>query len=238
MAAGVGGMSVGVVVLARADSRRLPGKVLMDVAGQPLLARVVDRARRVAGEPTVVVATSDRPVDDPVAELASAEGAPVYRGSAANVLERLRETVDRFGFDSVVRVSGDSPFWDPAVGTAVLAKLEPGVDLATNVHPRTFPVGMSAEVFPRATLARLDLLARNAMDREHVTRAAYRVGSGLRIANVACGFGGAAAARLAVDDARDLARARWIAARAENAAGLVELLELASAWDEEVVHED
>lgn len=224
-------MNVGVVVMARADSRRLPGKVLLDVAGRPLLARVIGRARGVAGEPTVVVATSDRPIDDPVAELAGAEGVPVYRGAAEDVLGRLTGARDRFGFDAVVRVSGDSPFWDPTVGSAVLAELQPGVDLATNVHPRSFPIGMSAEALPSASLTRLGLLARSAADREHVTWAAYRDDSGFRIANVASGLVDAASVRLVVDDARDLARARWIAAQTDADDGLANVLELARDWD-------
>ncbi|OAN52761.1 hypothetical protein A6A04_15805 [Paramagnetospirillum marisnigri] len=228
-----GGGSVGVVVLARLDSRRLPGKALRPLAGRPLMGRVLDRVRRVACA-SVVVATSDRGLDEPIAAFCAAEGVAVHRGSAEDVLGRLTGCVAAHDFAHAVRICGDSPFADPELIAAMLAlHLREGAELTTNVFPRGFPPGASVEILTAAALERLDALARDPEQREHVTRACYDHPAQFRIHNVAPPHP-FPATRLVVDDGRDLDRAEAVCRVLDRhpSATLLELAEAAARWDE------
>ena len=101
-----------VVIQARTGSSRLPGKVLADLAGRPMLRFQLDRLRRLDCD-HLVVATSDLPGDDPIAVLAQAAGADVIRGSETDVLGRFGLAIERFDPETVVRLTGDNPLTDP-----------------------------------------------------------------------------------------------------------------------------
>src|SRR6266542_4402066 len=123
-------------------STRLPGKVLADLDGAPVLARVVDRTARARALSSVVVATSTSPADDVIEELSRRRGWNVYRGSEADVLSRYREAAVAYDADAVVRVTADDPFTDPAVvNQHVEALLERwgDVDFVTNMATQSFP---------------------------------------------------------------------------------------------------
>lgn len=221
-----------VIVFSRADSRRLPGKALLDIAGRSLLGRVLDRLGH-GGGGTVIVATSVRPVDDGIAAFAEAEGYGVFRGDGADVSARALACAEANGLDWFVRVSGDSPFIDPAV-VARVADLyrceEP--DLATNVFPRSFPAGCSAEAIRVDALRRAMAESAAPGHREHVTTYFYEHPDRFRIVNAASGRTDLAGRSLAVDTESDLAIARWIAARLPrpDQATLGEILALHGAW--------
>lgn len=223
-------MTTGVLVLARLDSRRLPGKVLADLGGRTLLGRVLDRVRLVPDVDRVIVATSDRSVDDPVAAAAGTEaGVSVYRGPGGDVLGRCLAAAEHHGLDVVVRISADSPFVDPGVVAAVMGALRPGVDLATNVHPRTWPPGTSAEALTRDALARLADATDDPDDREHVTRYAYAHPAEFAIANVEAPGGGVGGVSLTVDEPEHLERARAVVA-ASAAPERLTLDDVIAAW--------
>ena len=67
-------MATGLIIFARMSSSRLPGKMLLPIAGRALLGRVIDRARCVKGDRPVVVATSKEAADDAIERFARAEG--------------------------------------------------------------------------------------------------------------------------------------------------------------------
>jgi spore coat polysaccharide biosynthesis protein SpsF len=223
----------GVVVLARTDSARLPGKAIAEVAGRPMLELVVDRLRPACGD-ALVVATTDRGVDDDIAALARARGWSLHRGSTEDVLGRLRDAGTAAGFDPVVRISGDSPFIDAATVRRLLEEHESaGAELTTNVFPRTFPAGASVEVLTMALLDRLAATVTDPDDREHVTRWCYANPGDVRIHNVE--RPPLRDVHLAVDTADDLARARFIADRLGTRvldAGLDEIATLAREWEQ------
>lgn len=217
-------MTPGLVVFARADSRRLPGKVLRDVAGRPLLGRVLDRLRHVPGTPPVIVATSDRPVDDAVAAFAGGEGVAVFRGAGDDVLGRARACAAAHGLDPLVRISGDSPFLPGALVGRVLALFgDARPDVATNVFPRGFPPGASVEALSVAVLGRLDAEVRDAADREHVTTFVYRHPDRFTITNLGAADPSWASVRLTVDTEEEWRRADWIAAHLGAAAESADL---------------
>lgn len=177
-------MNAIVVVQARTGSSRLPGKVVMDLGGIPMLAF---QLRRLAplGE-RVVVATSDRPGDDVVEGVAHAEGVDVVRGSETDVLGRFAATLDAHpSADVIVRLTADCPLTDPAIVRAVLARLdESGADYASNVHPRSFPKGLDVEACTVAALRAAAIDAVDPYDREHVTPFLYRNPGRFTVANV------------------------------------------------------
>lgn len=223
-----------ILVFARLDSRRLPGKTLLPLEGRPILGRVIDRLRRVAPRPGIIVATSDRPLDDPIEAFARAEGVGVFRGTLDDVAQRAFDCAMSRALPALVRISADSPFIAPDVIGQVVERFERGdVDLATNVHPRSFPPGISVEVLATAALGRVLAATRDPEDREHVTRYIYAHADKFRIANVSAPDGRYGGVSLTVDTDADLAKARWIAGRLGPdmaAAGLDAIVALAREW--------
>jgi spore coat polysaccharide biosynthesis protein SpsF len=168
---------VAALVQARTGSTRLPGKVLEDVGGIPLIAHVLRRLRAARRVDEVVLATTGQEGDDALVELARAEGVDAHRGPEQDVLTRFRGAAEAAGAEAVVRITGDCPLLDPAVVDRVVEALlddpEP-CDYASNVLRRTYPRGLDTEALWAETLARVDELATSAAAREHVTWFAYR----------------------------------------------------------------
>ena len=169
------------IVQARAASGRLPGKVLREVAGRPMVAYLIDRLRHAEGLDDVMLATSVEASDDSVAAVAGNEGCRCYRGPLDNVAARLLGAARAAGADAFVRVSGDSPLLDPKlVSRAVALYREGEAEIVSNVVVRTYPKGQSVEVVATETLARA-LPQFSASDREHVTKHFYRQADRFRI---------------------------------------------------------
>lgn len=163
-----------VVVQARIGSRRLPGKVLADVCGRPLLARLLERLATTRLAAGLVVATSARGVDDPVAGLCAGLGVDVVRGPEDDVLARFVQAADATGAPALARLSADSPLLDGAVVDRVVADfLRGGAELVENHTRAGWPVGTAVEVLTATALRRLDREATEPQHREHVTLFAY-----------------------------------------------------------------
>lgn len=175
------------VIQARLGSTRLPGKTLADIAGRPMLAHVVDRARAIPGVEEVVLATTVNPRDDRLAEWAATAGLACVRGSEDDLLDRFHSTLAQHPADAVVRVTPDCPILDPEVSGRVVAewrRREGHVDYVSNVHPPTFPDGLDTEVVPREALETAWRAATLRSDREHVTPFIWRQPERFRLFNV------------------------------------------------------
>lgn len=154
-------------------SSRLPGKVLLDIAGQPMLARVVERTRRAKTIDTVVVATTTDLADDPVAEFCETQGYASSRGSLHDVLDRYYQTARQFKAAVVVRITADCPMIDPdVIDHTVNEFFRTGVDFAANRLPppwgRSYPIGLDTEVCTFAALEQAWKKASEPHQREHV----------------------------------------------------------------------
>ena len=153
-------------------STRLPGKVIADLAGQPMVTRVVARARAAERVDDVWVACSDHQADEPLVSHCRAAGIALFRGAEGDVLGRYLAAAAAASAEVVVRLTADCPLIDPQTISAVVDALGRGgdaVDYASNVLERTFPRGLDVEAFSIEALSRMDRLGRTASAREHVT---------------------------------------------------------------------
>ncbi len=165
------------VLQARMSSSRLPGKVLEDVAGAPMIIRQIERLRRAREITRIVVATSDEPGDDVLAETLANHGVEVFRGSLHDVLGRFIGAMDTFGpAATVARLTADCPLADPGVIDETLALLRrSGADYVSNTGDhRTFPKGLDVEAFRADALREAARETGDPYDREHVTPFLYR----------------------------------------------------------------
>jgi spore coat polysaccharide biosynthesis protein SpsF len=199
------------VVQARTGSSRLPGKVVADLGGRPMLRFMLDRLAAVAVD-HLVVATSALDRDDAVVAIADQAGVGCVRGPEADVLARFAVALDRHPAATVVRLTADCPLVDPAVVEAVLERhRERNADFTCNVLPRTFPKGMDVEVAQSAALLQAHREAERPAEREHVMPYLYRHPEFFRLANLRSGED-AGGEHLTVDTADDLARVRRVVA--------------------------
>ena len=158
------------VVQARMPSTRLPDKVLADIAGRPMVWRVVDRVRQARQVDQVVVATSTQDPDRPIEAFCLKEGIDCHRGELKDVLDRYYRAAVRYGADAVVRVTADCPLIDPDVIDRAVDIFQQGdYDFVSNVETPTYPDGLDVEVFSSETLEKTWRDASWESEREHVT---------------------------------------------------------------------
>ena len=163
-------MKVVAVIQARMGSTRLPGKVLLPLAGKPLLARMVERVEAARELDGLVIATTTAPEDQPLVALASSLGVPVYRGHPTDLIDRHLGAARALEADAVAKIPSDCPLIDPDIIDAVVARFRLGdVDYASNLHPATYPDGNDVEVMTMAALERADQEATRPHEREHTT---------------------------------------------------------------------
>lgn len=165
------------VIQARMSSTRLPGKVMRDLVGAPMIERQIERVHRARRIDRLVVATSIDDSDDPLAEHLSGLGIGVHRGPLDDVLARFVGALDAFGpADHVVRLTADCPLADPAVIDRLISKhLAEGTDCCTaGGEGRTFPVGLDCEIMRAPVLREAAAKAIDPYEREHVTPFIYR----------------------------------------------------------------
>jgi len=173
MSAGAARPRVVAIIQARMASSRLPGKVLEELAGRPVLTWMMTRARRASTVDEVVVATTTDPSDDPIAALCQGQGYPHTRGSMHDVLDRYYQTARQFEAEVIVRLTGDCPLIDPdLINQAVetLLNSDPPYDFVANRLPaeRSTPIGLDTEVCTFAALQAAWQHADQPYQREHV----------------------------------------------------------------------
>lgn len=156
------------ITQARLGSTRLPGKVLLPAAGRSLLAWQVGRLRRCRRLDALMVATSDLPSDDALADHAAGLGVPVFRGSETDVLDRFYRAALAGGADVVLRFTADCPLIDPALVDDLVDYFQGQPLDYAGIDVSRYPRGLDAEI------TRLDALetawkeAKADFEREHV----------------------------------------------------------------------
>jgi len=177
-------MTVG-IIQARMASTRLPGKIMMDISGEPLLGRVVRRTRQARTLNLVVVATTDQPVDDVVQQFCREAGILCFRGNEDDVLDRFYQAAKQFEADVIVRLTADCPLLDPLVIDKVVRTFCAGdYDYVSNTLEPTYPDGLDTEVFRRLALEQAWREASLKSEREHVTPYIWKRPALFHVANV------------------------------------------------------
>jgi len=180
-------MNIAIVCQARMSSTRLPGKVLLPLAGAPLLVRMIERLQRSSYGSSIVVATTTATVDDPIAALAARAGVHVTRGHATDLLDRHYQAATEVGADIVVKIPSDCPLIDPAViDTVIDAHMARAseVDYTSNLHPATYPDGNDVEVMSIDTLRHARDYADQPHEREHTTPWMWDANPSVRCQNI------------------------------------------------------
>jgi len=209
-------MRVGGIVQARMGSRRLPGKVLRPLAGQPLLQHVVERVARCVRVGQVVVSTSSEAQDDAIEAFCASRRVGCFRGEHDDVAGRFLQTLDHYGFGAFLRVSADSPLIDPMLMDRGLEVFATGrYEIVTNVLKRTFPKGQSFEIFRTDAFCRGCERMSAPEHREHVTPYFYEHANDFAIFNVSSGEDWGAL-NLCVDTREDLDRVMDIFSRMDR----------------------
>lgn len=165
------------IIQGRMSSSRLPGKVLLDLDGKPMLQRVIERVQQSDLIDQVVIATSNDPSDDPIEQYCSMHSIACHRGSLHDVLDRFYTAAIAYNADLIVRVTADCPFIDPELIDETIklvsrASAENKVDFSANRLPppfeRSYPIGLDVEV---CTMKALTIAWRDSVElfhREHV----------------------------------------------------------------------
>ena len=223
------------VIQARMSSSRLPGKVLMPIAGKPLLWHLVHRLRKCRRVDQVAIATSTEASDDAIAEFCREEDVICVRGSLNNVLDRYRLAAGQTGARTLLRVTGDSPLIDPDFVDYLVAGLADTNSDFVQLEAGSLCAHEGVDVFSRAAL---DWLTTKAADdpvaREHVTSYFKKHPGVIRTAilpdyqPLACGH-----TRLSVDTVDDLAFIRAVHDRLQAVAGELPLVDVLALLREE-----
>lgn len=198
-----------VIVQARLQSTRLPGKTLLDLKGNTVLGHVLDRCAAIPGIDAVCCATVSGIDGNIIEREARAHGAHVHRGSETDVLGRYYDAACALRADVIMRVTSDCPAIDPAVCGQVLALVDGDIEYACNFMPPSWPHGLDCDAFRFSLLQKAHESATSAFDREHVTTR-MRADPALRSANFPGPGGGIERQRWTLDTAEDLAFLRAV----------------------------
>lgn len=205
-------MKVGCIIQARMGSSRLPGKVLMDIAGKPDIQRVLERVSQIKGLDSVTVAVPATRLDNRILDVVRPLGYNAIMPNAVvgDVLDRYYKAATHLKLDVVMRITADCPLLDPKVSTRVLnAFLRGKYDYVSNVHPPTFPDGLDTEVFTMDTLRTAYGAATHRYDREHVTPYLWKSKGLFKMLNV-CNSSDQSHHRWTLDTAEDLEFIRYV----------------------------
>ena len=163
-------MKVTAIIQARMTSSRLPGKILMEVLGKPLLQLMIERVQQAKCINSVVLATTTNKEDDPTEELGKSMGVEVFRGSEEDVLDRFYRAADKFGGEHIMRLTGDCPLIDPDfLDELTDFYFDGGYDYAANCVEPTLPDGLDAEIISMKALREVHEKAVRPPHKEHVT---------------------------------------------------------------------
>ena len=193
-----------IIIQARMNSKRMPGKVLRNLKNVPTLKWLIEAAKKVNFENKIVVGTSSETSDDILVEWCKTNKIDFYRGSLNNVLRRFVEISNKFKSEIIVRLTADCPFIDPKVIDQLFYLIKKrSVDYVSNTQNRSWPDGLDCEVFTRSALLKCYKNAKNKEDLEHVTRYFYNNKNQFKCINLPFPIGDFSNIRITLDDYND-----------------------------------
>jgi spore coat polysaccharide biosynthesis protein SpsF len=180
-------MKIVTAIQVRMSSSRLPCKVLLPLAGEPLLFRMIERVDRSKLKGIVVVATTIMPEDDIIEQLCIAKGIKCFRGNKYDLLDRHYQLALEYKADAIVKIPSDCPLIDPIIIDQVIRFfLEhfPDFDYVSNLHPASYPDGNDVEIMSVSALETAWMHAQKDYEREHTTPYIWENPSTFNIGNV------------------------------------------------------
>lgn len=211
------------IIQARMGSTRLPGKVMMEIVGKPMLWHIINRAKHSRLLDKIVIATSTRKEDGVIASLAHECGVGAYLGNDLDVLDRYYRCATEFRAKTIVRITADDPLKDPEVVdliTRTYLDHQGSVDYVSNTIKPTYPEGLDVEAFSYSALKSAWTTTKDAFDREHVTAHFWRNPDRFRLLNVENKLGDLSNLRWTVDTPEDIAFARAVYERLYDKKGI------------------
>ncbi len=229
---------VGIVLLARMSSSRLPAKALGLIEGKESILYIIEKLLGVLPKENIILATSTESSDDPLAEFVEKQGLKVYRGSLNKVAERFYQAGLQLNCPYICRMNGDNIFLDKQLLNSLLSLANKAqYDFISNVKGRSYPKGMSVEIVRLSYYEKLlpEILA-NDYYTEHVMPLVYeRVDSARHYYQMNTDYPAAAGIQLALDTAQDFERSEWImkhSSLAHTEMGLRELWQLYQTYEQ------
>lgn len=197
---------VSAIVQARLTSTRLPGKVLMDIEGKPMLWHVVNRLKFSKKIDDIILAIPDTKENNSLEDYCKKNNLKYFRGDELNVLKRYYNTAKKYQAKTIVRITADCPLLDPEIVDMVVEKhIASGADYTSNVINKTFPKGLDVEIFQFEALEKSHKDAKDAYDREHVTSYMYKNPNIFKLQNIEASLQiGFPELRLTVDTKEDI----------------------------------
>lgn len=173
------------IIQARTDSSRFPSKVLQLIEGKPLLWHVIERSKKI-GIP-IMVATTQRDIDDKIPEISNECDVECYRGSTNDVLDRYYQASKEYKLKEIFRITADTPLIDPRLCSQIVKLFETSkVDYARPAANTAIGIGM--EGFTFEALEKAWLNAKSQAEREHVTPYIINPENGFRILEIQTGY--------------------------------------------------
>lgn len=180
-------MNIIIIIQARVNSSRLPGKILLPLANKPLLLRMFERVKGSEFCKNVIIATSYENIDNPIADLCELNNVECFRGHPTDLLDRYYKAGLQNNADVVVKIPSDCPLIDPTIIDKVLRYYinnKTLFDFVSNLHPPSYPDGNDVEVIPMNILKIAHTEATKNFEREHTTPFIWENVNRFRIGNV------------------------------------------------------
>lgn len=180
-------LNIVAIVQARMGSTRLPGKIMLDVLGKPLLFRQLERISKAQLVDKIVVATSTQKEDDDIVEFCLKYGYTCFRGSLDDLLDRHYQAAVRYDADIILKIPSDCPLIDHRIIDLVIENYLNNIekyDFVTNLKPGSWPDGNDVELMPIHTLEQAWIEAKSKTEREHTTPFIINPGNGFKIKNI------------------------------------------------------
>ena len=177
-------MKTAIIIQARMASSRLPNKIMIKLAGKPVLQHVIERCKKSSAD-EVIIATSINKENDIIEDFCKKNNITVFRGSEDDVLDRYYQTAKKHKADIIVRITADCPLIEPKIIDNLINEFKSGdYDYVSNTLERTYPRGLDTEVFSFKTLEKAHKLTKEKVNREHVTAFIYGNPSLFKIKNI------------------------------------------------------
>ncbi len=162
-----------ILIQARFNSRRMPGKVIKKIANKEMLLHVHDNCKK-SKIKNILILTSKNKSDDPIVNLCQKKKIKYFRGNLKNVYFRYIQAIKKFKIKNFLRITADSPLIDHKLINLVFNKFKKKkYDIVTNVFPRSYPVGQSVEMInSKIFIKNFKFLKNN--EKEHITAFFYK----------------------------------------------------------------